>query len=229
MRALLIQWLDAVLDSYWLVPSCMLLLAAALATVLPWLDREVLGGATDWLGWGGIDSARAVVVTVGGSIVGVGGAIFSIAIVAVSYASGQFGPRLINNFMRDRGNQFTLGVFVATFVYCLLLLRVVDAESEVPRLAVTTAMLLALASAGAMIYFFHHVPETINIDRLVAGIGRRLAEEVLAPFPESGPGAERDGTAERGEGREPEARAAQPMPRGRMRILSRLSSSAASR
>jgi len=43
-------------------------------------------------------------------------------IVALALASGQFGPLMLRNFIRDRGTQVTLGTFVATFVYAVLAL-----------------------------------------------------------------------------------------------------------
>lgn len=50
---------------------------------------------------------------------------------ALSLASGQFGPRLLRNFVRDTGNQIVLGTFVATFLYCLLVIRTIrSAESH---------------------------------------------------------------------------------------------------
>jgi uncharacterized membrane protein len=35
----------------------------------------------------------------------VAGVVFSVTIVVLSLASSQFGPRLLRNFMRDKGNQ----------------------------------------------------------------------------------------------------------------------------
>ena len=183
--------------TYWFVPSVMVTLAIGLSFVMPWLDqRHSLdpSGTFGWLGQTQTDGARAVLVTVAGSIIGVTGTTFSITMVAVSFASANFGPRLIANFMRDRGNQITLGTFIATFVYCLLVLRRVhNAANEsasasydafVPHFSVAVALLLALASVGVLIYFIHHVPETINIDRLVAQIGRRLRRDVVDLFPD---------------------------------------------
>ena len=64
--------------------------------------------------------------------------VFSITIAAVVYASGSYGPRLLANFMEDRGNQLSLATFIATFVYAVLVLRVVrDAfNEEVERMVV---------------------------------------------------------------------------------------------
>ena len=188
--------LDGLRASYWFVPSCMVVLAAGLAILMPWLDSRHavdLSGPLGWIGQTQTDGARTVLGAIAGSIIGVAGTTFSITMVAVSFASSNFGPRLVSNFMRDRGNQVTLGTFISTFVYCLLVLRRVhgaaadgaDASYDafVPHLSVILALALALASVGVLIYFIHHVPETIDVDRLVAGIGRDLKSAVAAPFP----------------------------------------------
>lgn len=57
------------------------------------------------------------------STIGVAGTVFSITIAALALAAGQMGPRLLRNFTRDRGNQFTLGAFLGTFSYALMVLR----------------------------------------------------------------------------------------------------------
>ena len=188
--------LDGLRASYWFVPSCMVLLAVALAILMPWLDSRHavdLSGPLAWIGQTQTDGARTVLGAIAGSIIGVAGTTFSITMVAVSFASSNFGPRLVSNFMRDRGNQVTLGTFIATFVYCLLVLRRVHGaageggeasyDAFVPHLSVILALVLALASVGVLIYFIHHVPETIDVDRLVASIGRDLRRAVAAPFP----------------------------------------------
>jgi len=127
----------------------------------------------------------------------VAGVTFSITIASVAYASGQFGPRLLGNFMRDRGNQITLGTFIATFVYCLLVLRTVagadgSTAAFVPHVALLFAMVLAAASLAVFIYFIHHVPESIHISNVIAAIGRDLLEtvETLYPVHPSPPEAE---------------------------------------
>ena len=188
--------LDGLRASYWFVPSCMVALAVGLAILMPWLDSRHavdLSGPLGWIGQTQTDGARTVLGAIAGSIIGVAGTTFSITMVAVSFASSNFGPRLVSNFMRDRGNQVTLGTFIATFVYCLLVLRRVHGsaadgaeasyEAFVPHLSVMFALALALASVGVLIYFIHHVPETIDVDRLVASIGRDLRRAVAAPFP----------------------------------------------
>ena len=130
-----------------------------------------------------------MLTTLAGAILGVAGVAFSITIVAVNFASSNYGPRLIGNFMRDKTNQAVLGIFVSTFVYCITVLSTVHAQREaaeqtfqafVPQISVLFAIFLALVSVGALIGYIHHVPESINIMNLIAGIGRKLRQSIVS-------------------------------------------------
>jgi hypothetical protein len=99
-----------------------------------------------WLYTFGPEGARAVLSAIAGSMITVAGLTFSITMLTLQLASSQFGPRLLRNFMADRGNQIVLGTFIATFGYCLLVLRTVrgiEGSSFVPHIAVAFGGLLA--------------------------------------------------------------------------------------
>ena len=121
-------------------------------------------------------SARAFLTTVAGSMITVAGVAFSITMVALTLASSQFGPRLLESFMRDRGNQVVLGTFIATFLYCLLVLRVLKLgeSGTVPEVALSTALLLTLGSLAVFIYFIHHAAMSIQVQTLVAHVAEEL-------------------------------------------------------
>lgn len=197
MYAQFIKFLEDLRASYWFIPTCMALGALVLSFIMHWLDARY--GAEwlrdfEWLTATRTEGARAILTVIAGSIIGVAGVTFSITIVAVSYASANFGPRLIGNFMRDRGNQATLGTFIATFVYCLMVLRTVRNASAaegsqtfdafVPHLSILMALSLALASISVLIFFIHHVPETINVGNIAAKIGIDLRKRIFDLFPD---------------------------------------------
>ncbi len=184
-------------SSYWFVPTIMATLAVALSMAAIELDTAV--GEAWLLGTWWLyepESARNLLSTVSGSMLGVAGVTFSITIVSVVYASGQYGPRVISNFMADKGNQITLGTFISTFLYCLLVMRVVRESLEpivgeahasqafVPHIAVTGALVLTVASIAVLIYFIHHVPRSIHVSNLVAEIGYELQAQIESVFPE---------------------------------------------
>lgn len=193
MRARLRYRWDLLRESYWFLPSVMALASIALAFASVSANTRISGEVIERLGWvytGGPEGARAVLSTVAGSMVTVAGVVFSITIVALQLASSQFGPRVLGSFMRDRGNQLVLGTFIATFLYCLLVLRTVrtpgsdGADAVVPHLSVTIGLALGLASLGVLIYFIHHVSISIQAPNLIHAIAGELHESVRALFPE---------------------------------------------
>lgn len=189
MRAHFFRLIEDLRASYWFVPSIMALLAIALGAAMVWLDAGPATGLLDGLGWyqkAKPDGAHQVLSTIAGSMITVAGVVFSITIVAIAYAASQFGPRILANFMSDRGNQVTLGTFIATFVYCLVVLRTIRGGDEggfVPQIAVMVGLLLALCSIAVLIFFIHHVPHSIHINNVVAHIGKQLLRSVDHRFP----------------------------------------------
>ena len=167
----------------------MAFLAVALSVCAVELDQAVTEGFLPSLGWsysGGAEGASLLLGTVAGSMIAIAGTVFSMTLVALSLASSQLGPRLLRNFMRDTANQVVLGTFVATFVYCLLVLRTIrraDEVSFVPHLSVSIGLLLAMVSIGVLIYFIHHVSVSIQADEVVARVGRELDEGIERLFP----------------------------------------------
>jgi len=139
-----------------------------------------------WLYTGGADGARTILSTVAGSIITIAGVSFSITIVALSIASSQFGPRLLYNFMRDRGNQIVLGTFLATFMYSLLILLTIRGPSLpvfIPYYSITFGILLTIISVGILIYFIHHISVSINAENLIAIIERDIDDSIDRLYP----------------------------------------------
>lgn len=202
MKVQLLKYWEATRASYWFIPTLMALTAVALSVVTTSADATIGSDWMDHVAWlhaNRPEGARALLSTIAGSMITVAGVTFSITIVAVSYATSQFGPRLLTNFMRDRGNQVTLGTFIATFLYCLLILRTIRSPEEaplggalgvtttsgafVPHLSLLCGVILAMASIGVFIYFIHHVPESIHASNVAAGVGRELNEQISTLFP----------------------------------------------
>lgn len=193
-RAALVKLYRHLHSSYWVIPTFFLIGAVILAALAIYLDHtfpdiSVLHPAL--LLQLQPDTARVLLSTLAGSVIGVAGVVFSITMVAVSYASGTFGPRLIGNFMRDRGSQVSLGIFIGTFIFALLVLRTVHAadagqglEAFVPGISIAMSLILVLLCMATLIYFIHHVPETINIERIIANLGMALKSGLDERFPD---------------------------------------------
>lgn len=186
---LLFIWED-LRNSLWFVPSIMTIGAILLSFLMLALDESVRYEYIKGLLWiykGGAEGARLVLSTIAGSMITVAGVVFSITIVSLSLASSQFGPRLLRNFVRDPGNQVVLGTFIATFIYCLMILRTVrsiDERGFVPYLSVTTGVVLAMISLGVLIYFIHHVASVIQADHVIAVVTDDFLDTIDRLFPE---------------------------------------------
>ncbi len=186
-HARLLLIVDRLRATYWFLPAVMALSGFVAATILGWIDMARTDGAVlGALVTDQPEAARTVLSALASSIITVAGVTFSMTVVAVSFAGAQFGPRLVGNFMRDRGNQITLGMFIATFVFCLAVLRQVrDVPPFVPRIALLVALGLTLACVAVLIYFIHHVPETINVGNITCDLGQQLRRGLDHLFPES--------------------------------------------
>jgi len=181
---------DSLHSSYWFIPMLMAFGAVIAAFLMISLDRAGKTGPVEQLGWvytGGPDGARAVLGAVAGSLATVTATSFSITIVALQLAASNFGPRLLRNFMQDMGNQIVLGTFIATFIYCLLVLRTIHGEDYdlfVPQLSVTVGIALAIVSVGVLIYFIHHASTIIQASHVIAEVSHDFDQAIDRLFPE---------------------------------------------
>lgn len=207
--------------SYWFVPTLMSIAAVALSIGMLQIDARLgLTGAREigWLWAGGPDGARSILSTIASSMITVAGVVFSITIVALTLASSQFGPRLLRNFLRDSINQVVMGTFVATYLYCLLVLREVKSVAEqapfVPYLSVTVAIALTTASLAMLILYIHHIARSIGAETLVANVAAELRESLQSLFPEQIGDSQATPAAREADDTAPEERTPVLAPRG---------------
>ena len=179
------QWQrEELRTNLWLVPSTVILGALGLFALTLRLDQGAYHGQFRPPGWvisGSADAARQILTSIAASVITVVGIVFSITIVTLTLASTQFGPRMLRNFIRDRGTQLTLGTFVATFVYCVVALVSIgpgDRGEFVPHISITTAFGLVLIDLAVLIYFIHHITTQIQLPQVIASIAKDLAQAV---------------------------------------------------
>ena len=183
MKARIRQWAGLLAESFWLLPAIMVFSGIGLALTLLAVDRSgVLPESltrSSWLYNGGGTGARTLLGAIVSSTIGVAGTVFSITIAALSLAAGQMGPRLLRNFTRDRGNQFTLGAFLGTFSYALMVLRSVRTQQEgafTPHLSLSVGMLMAFGCVGTLVYFVGHMASRINVDTVIKLVSEDIKE-----------------------------------------------------
>ncbi len=188
--------------NYWFYPALFSIIGGVLAFGMVGLDRagfaEFLNDI-DWIVAARPKGASDMLTVMAGSMIGVASTVFSITIAAVAYASGNYGPRLLTNFMEDRGNQLSLATFIGSFVYALLVLRAVRTEDEtpadavdaaatalpgfVPQLSLLVAYALMALCVAVLVFFLNHIPSSIRINKVLEGIGERLLEAIRETYP----------------------------------------------
>lgn len=191
--------------NYWFYPALFAISALVLAVACIAVDRSGWAAWLNdvaWLAPARPEGASTMLQVIAGSMIAVASTVFSITIVAVSYASGTYGPRLLTNFMEDKGNQLSLATFIGTFVFALTVLRTVRAEDEqaatpadaaatalpgfVPQLSLLVAFVLMVISVAVLVYFLNHVPSGIRIAKVIEGIGSRLLKAIERTYPDKG-------------------------------------------
>ncbi len=166
------QWFN-IRNSLWFIPSVMAISAVILAFLLLEIDANIIykNIPFDWFIYGGNrEGARSVLSTIATSMVTIAGVTFSITLVALTMASAQFGPRLLRNFISDKGNQMVIGTFISTFIYSLIILLTIKGTGDdafLPKVSVIFGFLLSIFSLGILIYFIHHVSTSIQADYVV--------------------------------------------------------------
>ncbi len=166
---------DGFRTKLWPIPALAVLITLVLGLALPQLDQRLAGGGSDLLFGGGADAARTVLSAISGSLITVTALTFSLTVVTLQLASSQFSPRLLRTFTRDLLVQSTLGLFLGTFVFALTVLRTVRTEAGgeaafIPRISVTFAFVLAVASVLALVLFLGHLTKTIRIESMLRSV-----------------------------------------------------------
>lgn len=180
---------------FWVVPSVFVAASIGAAVGLVSVDTVVGTVHASFLYPGDASGARSFLSAIVESMITVTGTVFSVSVVALQLANGQFSSRIIRVYLRDLVVQCTLGLFMATFVYSMVVMRSVagrsgGAHSFVPRIAITVAFALVVASVALFIEYISHISNLLRVATLVTRVGedsRRLLERRYPFSSPSGP------------------------------------------
>ncbi len=171
-------------SSFWFLPALIVLASVGVALGLVALDRQLDGSPAErWpsLFASDADGARELLATIAGSMITVAGVVFSITIAALAQAASQYTSRVLRNFMRDRGNQTVLGVFLGVFAYCIVVMHTIipgGEEDFVPLAAVAGGLVLALVAVAFLVYFIHHVAALVQSGEVARSIAVDTLEAI---------------------------------------------------
>lgn len=179
---------DYLRGALWVLPSLSIVVFLVAGTLL---SRVAISEDSPFWGLvfqGTAGDARQLLIVVSATMITVTGLVFGLTVVALQIASAQYSPRLLRNFMRDRGTQLVLSVFVGAFAYSTAGLHTVGVQpgqqAFVPRLAVSGSLALGVASIGVLVYFIHHLAHSIQIDTITSDIERETHHVIDDLYPD---------------------------------------------
>ncbi|ANH38792.1 hypothetical protein I601_2372 [Nocardioides dokdonensis FR1436] len=174
-QSTLARRLRTMLRPFWVVPALWSLFAVTLGLLAPRVDGLVPDALLPYFFPGDVEGARSVLSTIAGAMISVTGLVFSNTMVVLQLASSQFSPRVLQTFLEDRVTQHTLGVFTASFVYALTVLRsLADIGGDpVPQVAVTLSFLFVVGAVAMFLAFINHITASVGVSNVL----HRGAEE----------------------------------------------------
>jgi hypothetical protein len=160
----------------WRIPLRLSFAAVALFgfTLIPdILDKYHVIHIPSWLTMGSIDDARAILSAMMGAVATVLALIFSVALLVLSMVATLFGPRLLYRFLQDWVTQFTIGLFMGTFVYICLVFLVTHQDPQssfIPQVSLITSWVLVVLSFGFLVYYSHRIATSIQNPDMIGAI-----------------------------------------------------------
>jgi uncharacterized membrane protein len=172
--------------NFWFAPAVMSLGAALLAWAMYRVDliipNDVLETSRFFLA-GTPDQIRSNLLSMAGTILTTAGVVFTLLTLPLSTVAAQYGSRLLRIFLADRTTQVILGMFVATFVYCITLALSIPPETvepDAPQVSATVGLLLMLGTFASLIILIQHIGTMLQAPNIAAAAGAQLREVVLA-------------------------------------------------
>ncbi len=176
--------------SLWFLPTIFAVAAIGAANLTIWLDARVeapIGVRPDLVGDPG--TAATFAGTIAAATLAFVAVVFATTLVAIQLAASQYSPRTVRIFIRSRVTRLTLGLFLATFVFSLLILvsnraSVASAKQFAPVVSVTTLLALTLATVFGFVVYLHSVVRLMRVQYLLEAIAaetRRAIEENFPP------------------------------------------------
>ena len=176
--------------SLWFIPVICVLAGVVLAVVTIAVDRATDGSLLSVSVTGDPNAAVAILSTAAASMVSLTALVLTITGVVVQLAMGQFSPRSVRPFLRDRPSQWAIGVFVGAFAHSMLALREVRSFAEdgyVPSLTIAVSFVLMFASVVVLVGYVHHIGNSLKVDSIIRSVGDETRERFDSLYPEQIP------------------------------------------
>lgn len=193
MKTRFLFWWDLLREQLWFIPTLICGLSFVVAVGTLWLDSHYGLGTSDRF-FPSFEttsgSARTVLGSLIGALVTVLGLVFSVTMLSVSLTTSQYGPRLVRLLFDSNVTQNTLGIFLGTIVYSMVVLRSIrdpdPADSAfTPHLSIMIAEVACGICVLVLLTFINHLTQRMRAETLIKSIYSDVLGTVDRLFPES--------------------------------------------
>jgi len=171
---------ESLAAALWPIP-CAFGLAGLLLGMIVWrVDRITRWSLFDY----DAGAATALISAIVAATLTFLGTAFAVLLVVVQFASTQLTPRAVRVSLSDPLYRTSLGLFVATFVYSLIILARAT-KTFVPQLGMSLASILAVGSLVAYVILISHLRTSLRpviVSARVGRLGRRALDRI---YPEA--------------------------------------------
>lgn len=168
------SWAYAFRESLFVVPVMIVVVGVACAEIAALVDMHWAGRDIPFPFTMSSNAATWLLSIVAGATITTAGVVFSLTVVSLQLASSQFSPRVMRSFVRDRLSQCVVGLLIATFVYCVLILRTVsgDPQAPAPPVSLSLAVFMAVGTVLLIIAHLNHLAQRLQVGQVVRAIAQ---------------------------------------------------------
>jgi uncharacterized membrane protein len=173
----------------WVLPTVGVVVALLLAAISLTVDALLLPqGAPFPIFFGEADTARSMLSLIGTSIATLTALVLTIVSVVLQLANQTLSPRAVRTFLQDPKSHVTIGIFVTTFTYALVVLqqlgRIRDVGDEAfASVSVTLAFVLAVVSIGMFIAYVDHIIHQARVTSVIERLGDETLVMIAQQYP----------------------------------------------
>lgn len=115
------------------------------------------------------DNARLILGTLVGGVMSLMVFSFSMVMVVLNNASAALSPRVVPGLISSKGHQKTLGFYLGTILYALLLITTIEQKGSdrVPSLGVLVTLGLGIACLGLFVDFIRSISQSIQVEHIL--------------------------------------------------------------
>ncbi|UUD64558.1 DUF2254 domain-containing protein [Pseudomonas seleniipraecipitans] len=115
------------------------------------------------------ENARLILATLVTGILSLMVFSFSMVMVVLNNAAASLSPRVIPGLISSKGHQKTLGIYLGSILYALLLITTIEQgdTDRVPSLGVLITLAMGITCLGLFVHFIRSISQSIQVEHIL--------------------------------------------------------------